>query len=255
MKQTRHFPLGAGFGALAAAMALLAPVHAATVAAHSGNANPLTEGWSRFPGDGSSSEGPVDDAGTPAWSISDSSTAGGSYLWYYETLPAAQDTLASSRGWTLDATLRVTAPGAAPLGSTFIGFGTGHTQYGLLIAASAAGDMTLTAIDEGAGRDDWPSATIVGGATGYHDYRLVYDPASTSVDVFFDGALRISDWTSGPTNFLVGPQWGMGASGYTGEADFASLRVAVVPEPGTLALMLAALAGMMGASRARRRSA
>jgi hypothetical protein len=174
MKQSRHLHWAPWVGAATAVLALLAPAQAApTVAVHAGSADPAAEGWSRIPGDGSSSEGPVNDAGTAAWAISDPSTAGGSYLWYYETLTPVQDALASSRGWILDATLRVTATGPAPLGSTFIGFGTGVTQYGLLIAASAAGDMTLTGIVEGASVGDWRTATIVGGATGHHDYRLV----------------------------------------------------------------------------------
>ncbi|MDC0936773.1 hypothetical protein OAS39_10845 [Pirellulales bacterium] len=91
-----------------------------------------------------------------------------------------------------------------------------------------------------------------GGEGGYHDYEMVFDPTTQTVDVLADGNLVIDDmlpleFTSLDLNRIL---WGSNASGGTGNANYSFIGFQVVPEPATMALALT-LAGSLAPLRRR----
>jgi hypothetical protein len=70
---------------------------------HAGSTAPTTEGWSVLISPGTSA-GPINDSGTPVWSISNSSEE---QYGFYSAVPTAAEVLAASLGWSLKITLRV----------------------------------------------------------------------------------------------------------------------------------------------------
>ncbi len=205
---------------------------------HVGAADPVIDSWLPFNGSaGVAFNGPVDDAGTPAWNVTDASTVSGSREAWVRSLTPDQLVEAASGGWKMSGRLRVVNAGDAPDGaielSAFLdssrgyvlSFGSdaaGHAVVGELVGTAATG-LTV-------GR----TATLATG--GYHDYEMVYDPSDATVDVYADGMLVIADYvgmlTSSTLNRVL---WGSNASAAVGSGNYARVEFEVFGDFATVA--------------------
>jgi hypothetical protein len=87
-----------------------------------------------------------------------------------------------------------------------------------------------------------PDFALEGAGDGYHLYQLRYDPVSASADLFVDGVERLSNYFGVPGINVPRVGWGAGGGPGTGQGNFAAVRFAVVPEPGTAAITCVLLA-------------
>ena len=187
---------------------------------HTGSTDPALEGWQAIGSHNDATAGPVNDAGTPAWFSNDTSTAGGSYRYYFANVTNAQAASATSLGWTLTARVRVTAVSTTSIGSPYAGFANGPRTYSMFFAGRANGDVEVSLNGSGL------SFTLAGGMSAYHDYSLVYDPVAGSADLLVDGVERLSN-DSGAADPRQLVDWGTGSNGYDGSANFNRVKFSV----------------------------
>lgn len=196
---------------------------------HVGDNVPEAEGWTEVSG-GSLPEVPVDDGGTPSWSIHDNVATPASGYLVYRQIPTAQNVSdAAQLGWTLRANLRVIDGGGHVHGSVLVEYADGPRRYSMVFGSASAtsddlevrlwnGDVDIDGSALGA------SCTLPGeaGASGaHHLYELTFDPVSGSSDLFVDGVERLGDYTG--HHFLT-PQtqvvWGAASDLDTGEGRY-----------------------------------
>jgi hypothetical protein len=158
---------------------------AQTVASHSGFNDPTEEG---FTANGIESLGsPIDDGGTLAWNLN-TGTAGQELL-YERPLTAEEIAFAKTNGYTLRANLRIPTAGKL-LGSDGMGFWAQLEDDWWLMRFSTDSSANPTVHIHGGGGGNHQ---ILG--SGYHNYELVYDPASSSADLYVDNIEVLSDLT------------------------------------------------------------
>ena len=98
------------------------------------------------------------------------------------------------------------------------------------------------------------SHVLAGSDSNYNTFQLVYDPTSKLANLFVNGTEELTGYT-GDTSFVGA--WGLafyavsGGQGNFNLAEVTSGPSTTVPEPGSLAIFLSALAGVIGAGRAR----
>jgi len=202
---------------------------------HVGDADPyLDEAWSqRIVGTGITvGPEPAEDA----WKVADQSSAGGNGYGYFLELTEQEQAAALSQGWILQMTLRVedlpnTVGGAVgaqvafpgPMNRIFtLGFGT--DQDGNPIAGIYTGSGFTQ------------SAPIPG--DGYHDYEMIFDPDTQTVDLLADGVEILSNHfgythTGGINRVLFGAN----SSADTGTGYYRFVQFQIIPEPSTFVLL------------------
>ncbi|MDC0936775.1 hypothetical protein OAS39_10855 [Pirellulales bacterium] len=192
---------------------------------HVGDNDPLSEGWFDFQGDVPiANNGPVDDAGTAAWNIHDSSTAGGSREAYTRSLTADQLAQAGAEGWSFRGNLRVLDVNESPQGAIELSvFLDSDVGYILWFGADAAGNPIVGEFSGSASSGLAVGRTAVLDDAGYHDFEMAYDPGEQSVDVFADGRLIINNMAPADLegNVLNRILWGSNHSSGTGNANYA----------------------------------
>ncbi len=258
-----------GTAAVALLLALGAPAQAGSVVTHSGSADPEAEGWT---GIGNVdvegwAEG-VDDGGTAAWRIADTSTGNDQYAYYSYAL-SGEDL---SGAWTATARARVEH---TELDTTFKG-----VNFACSFAVADGSDLwRVDLLGSGSGPPDsdygvwhWDSSTTPGqlvqlvsmnAGAGYHYFQLIYPGEGTSVDLYVDGihAGEISaDQAESSTQMSVAfgsaNFWDEGTS-YWNEVSFETGQhpVEPIPEPFSVATVAMAVCGLRVYYRRKRRAA
>ncbi|MDC0936774.1 PEP-CTERM sorting domain-containing protein [Pirellulales bacterium] len=195
---------------------------------HQGDMDPLDENWLAFNGAaGVANNGPIDDSGTPAWNINDDSDAGDTRESYTRRLTDEQLAQAAVDGWRMKGTLRVVSTDDVPDGAIEMSvFTDNNVGYLLWLGADSAGNAIVAEFGgvQADGLALGRSVTL--GSGGYHDYEMVFDPTSQTVDVLADGNLVIDDmlpleFTSLNLNRIL---WGSNASAGIGEANYSFIE-------------------------------
>ncbi len=219
---------------------------------HTGSSDPTSEGWV---GGTTGVVGPVNDGGVDAWSINDNTTTAGSG--YSAALTAADFAILNTEGWTMSANMRMVSGIAGGKSPFLMSFRNGTRSYDFLWGLDSNNNQYVQA---STGRNlsfftsfSGPLLTL---SSGYHQFDMVYDPLSTTVDVFVDDIevfSNVSGWSLAQSVML----WGGGGSQPTGQANFASVgfqsNEAAVPEASTCALVLTGLIGLGVVRRKRTR--
>lgn len=228
---------------------------------HSGSANPTTEGWSR-----TSTSNVVasayNDNGREVWRVYDAGlTTSANNLNYSASLNAAAVASVMDSGWELSATLSVPVDDpdhsiAMAAGSNiWIGFiingsATTRRAWAFMFGRAENGDTLVSTYGSG-------SAVTL--SPGYHDYSMVYDPATALVTVSIDGEFwKTYAGSSSSGNSTQQVYWGDN-SGQTvtqpGRAVYyESVQFAAVPEP-SRALLAGLGIAFLGFRRRRGRHA
>jgi hypothetical protein len=197
---------------------------------HLGAADPASEAWLPYNGAaGVAFNGAIDDAGTPAWNVTDTSTASGSRAGWVRSLTAEQLVEAASGGSKMSGRLRVVNSGDAPDGAVELSaFLNDKKGFVLWLGSDAQGNPIVGELagTAAAGLSVGRTATLVGG--GYHDYEIVYDANDASVDVYADGNLAIADYVGMQTSTALNRSpWGSNASAAVGSGNYSRVELDV----------------------------
>jgi hypothetical protein len=225
----------------------------AIVASHAGDTDPTTEGWTTFGPGSAVVVGAVNDGGTLAWMVNDTSTATNTHLFYRQPLTSSQASDADTNGWILSTTLRVlssTRPQDSFSPSIYYYDGTTNWTVGFNVVS---GDTVVQLVD---GYNNFgnsvettlgPTYTIPGNSS-YNRFELRFDPVSSTADLFVNGVERLSDYGGIPDGKFFGPpdnapqlSWGTPSPTDSGHGNFQAITFAIIPEPSALALMLLSL--------------
>ncbi|MBY0399071.1 hypothetical protein K2X89_02170 [Myxococcota bacterium] len=213
---------------------------------HWGYLDPATEGWTPAVGTAASvtTSSVFSDLGSGlhAWAVVDNSTVPGSTLAYDRVIPPTEIALGQTAGWRLSVRVRVVDVPDELI--SVAGFGLASTiaatyrdatrDWYLGFASDANGDPILRL-------PDGTTFTLVGGGSGHHLYELVYDPVSTSADLFVDNVERVSNIVANANPFATGiVRWGALTSLDDGRGHFNLVRFANSPLPLPEASMSAA---------------
>lgn len=224
---------------LAANIALASTLHALPVVLyeHTGDADPTTEGWTLGPQIGATTLGPINDSGTPAWSIMNSAAGD---TGFYRVIPTPAEVSAASFGWSLKVTLRVTASDDAPGGSMLSLYRDGFRSYQMHFGSAANGDaLVVLADNSGSNSTTGPRFTVPGGSV-YNTFELIYSPGDASADLFVNGVEQLSNYTGFPLSQTL-LAWGDGSTrdvplvpprNYS-DANYSEVVFSIVPEPTT----------------------
>jgi hypothetical protein len=222
--------------------------NAGFVFTHSGDADPLSEEFSRdFVFGAPSAIGPIaDDQGLPAWSVLGTGQDS-QYSYASGALSTSQLIDITNHGFTFTMIARAvqginpTYDASHPVAVAGGGLNTGLQRFDVALGLDGNGNSVvfLVTADDNSGPGSslvgtGPSYTLTG--NDYHTYTLTYDPLTQLADLFIDGVQRIEGYAGNSTNRSnVGLYFGA-ASG--GQGDFNFVEVTSVPEPSTLALAL-----------------
>jgi hypothetical protein len=180
--------------------------------------------------------GPVSPDGTNcanAWNISDNSSASGLNVSYSYPLDAATHARAMSDAWELTVVARmVTDFGGTRSG--FIQFGNTNTQRRFLVTfdLNASGVLLMQFVGPNGGND----AFARGG--DYHTHKIVYSPATDTVNYYVDWQLVRSGWAGDSSpDAIDGPAFGVNSPAGKGSLNFSLAQFGVQP-PGPVAKAL-----------------
>ncbi len=213
-----------------------------TIIQHSGANNPLTEGFSisSLHNPEVQQLGPVfDDQGFDAWSIKDSRPSG--YTFYQYALLPEETESASIHGWMMSANMRF-----VELGDSRLDLMTASNGFTFYLTLKSNGDIVVS-------HRQVVLYTIEGGGNDYHEFSLVYDVEDTTVSLWIDGSLRLTNIFES-TNYSAPTSVLFGNGGPHGHTHWNEFTFAAIPEPATVALLsgLGALV-FVGALRWRER--
>ncbi len=202
---------------------------AGLIAAHSGSADPTTQGWTALPGSGGVLVGGVNDSGTEAWFVDDNSTVLNSIYLYEHAVLAGEISDGNTSGWELSTSLRVASDEVLTVdGSPVVSYRDGVRGWQMNFGLNSGGD-TFVRLFDGA------THTLVGNSS-YNTFALRYDPVASNADLFVNGVEVISDY-AGFANTQTRVLWGAGRSPDAGQGNFASVAFATVPEPTSLPVL------------------
>ncbi len=218
---------------LIASLALAVTSHALPVVLyhHTGDINPTTEAWTAL-GSGSTVM-PVNDSGTPAWSIVNNSPAD---TGAYEVIPTIPQVTDASLGWSYCVTLHVTDPGLTPAGSMLAIYRDGARSYQMHFGSDANGNP-LVLLSDGTGGGTGGAQYTVTGSKGFNIYELIYSPTAYSVPnsatLYVNGAVALSGYTGfGSTQRKL--DWGDGstqvAASNLSKGNYAKVVFSILPK-------------------------
>lgn len=236
------------------------------IISHSGDTNPVFEGWTEILVGNNVSVGPVlNDAGPGlhAWLTYDKDTGtapkASAYYQGQAAVTAQQWTDAATKGWSMKATLRVDdflvsgfdeTPGLVP------GIQMAFVDPGLWILFALGsddnGNTTMTLKGNYVGGQWGPTETATISGSGYNDYELLWDPTD-GLDLIVNGSTIVDNYDCS-TDFAgaLGNRlyWGCTDTGGKGAGYWTNVEFASVPEPSTIVmLVLGSLALLMGRRR------
>jgi hypothetical protein len=186
---------------------------------------------------------PINDGGTFAWAQDTSSNVTiNSYYWITVTNNDANQ--AAAQGWSLTARVRLPVAGQTSVGGSgkTVAYGDGDRGWIVHFSTQANGDPTVWLLAWNSPYT-WPgvSYTLSGaGTSAYHTYKLVYDPAMTSADLFVDGNEVISNFVGQGPGYVPGQKfvaWGDTSGADGGDVNWNFVEWYAVPEPATMALI------------------
>lgn len=207
---------------------------------HEGNANPTTEGWTHIDSGIGATAGSVTNdqgSGIDAWFTDDDGLTGQSFEFYNQTPTSSQIVAAGSLGWTLRARVRVVDIPDAVDFSVFAGYRDGSTEWEMIFGSKSNGDPVVRL---STGPNIGPEYILEGSQGGYHSYDLVYDPITSSADLFVDGIERISNYFGRTDGLGATVHFGAGQSDTTGRGNWNQVQweVKSIPEPCVATLIL-----------------
>jgi hypothetical protein len=187
----------------------------------------------------------IDDGGTPAWA--QNTTGTGSYAMYYLSPDVADANEGAANGWELEVEARIPTTSLTPSFGSAAGYWDGAKRWHLMFGAEADGDPIVKLADGGN-----PTYTLQGaGNTGYHTYKLVYDSAAGTADLFVDGNEVISNWAGGAATTTLIVRWGDDAFAEDAQVNWNHVKWETVPEPA--AILLVTIGGFFALRRRRTR--
>lgn len=203
---------------------MVAVAGAAPLALHIGPIDPTTQGWNVFRGPFNS--GPIynSSGGIDAWQVED---PGGGFEGGYEVvIPDIELLDAQTNGFTFRAIVR-TPNGNQPLNDAIIA-GVNIDEEGYILRFGADnGTPTVDFLGVGG-----TAVTLTGLDDGFHLYEVVYDPGTSTADLFVDGVEEISDvagWNGTFLNKVV--SFGSGAGGGAGNGYYHLVQFDIAPAP------------------------
>jgi hypothetical protein len=208
--------------------------------------------WTKVGGGGTGGTLVMDDT-TPAWKVPD----GYGYEWRMDV--AADDiSYAQTNGWTLSANLKVLSDGSGDYYTHELYYGSGNSGHFYKLAFSRDSSSNPKVRVTGS---TTTSSIILSGPGAYHDFSLVYDPASNTADFFFDGVESYSNMAPGGSgtwdnSWVV---WGDSTSTVLGGPTVNCHQVqwdgggVATPEPSTLLLLGIGVFGLLAYAWRKRR--
>jgi hypothetical protein len=190
---------------------------------HSGSLNPAEQFWSpMLGGTPIAANAAVDDAGVSAWNIHDNSTAPGSRAAWFRALTGGQLEAARNDGWRMKGRLRVLNNNDTPDGAIEMSvFLDSDRGYVLWLGSDAAGNTLVSEVIRTSGAVTvGRSATVAG--LSYHDFEMVFDPQTQTVDLWANGDRVIADLQPLDLqgNVLNRVAWGSNSSAGVGNANY-----------------------------------
>lgn len=234
-------------------------LQAATVLySHQGATDPTTEGWAKSTSSATtivtSAYTDVADNYRQSWRIYDpGATSGGTGLYYQTSLTAPKVTDILSTGWECNATVKI--PTLDPNENAAWTTGS-NTWVGFLAANDGSGNRRAWALMLGRNATGGTIVSVFGGTNktlspGYHDYSMVYDPATKLTTVSIDGEVWLTDYAGSNQGAAGGSSllyWGdnnaqslpqTARAAYYESVEF--IQYSAVPEPGRMLLLSSAL--------------
>jgi len=190
---------------------------------HVGDADPRTEGWGAEGGAVGVTEQAVASP-TPSWGVNDTSSALDSQLGFAVYPTPDEMCWARYAGWILRATAAVVDAPDAVDGSIAASYFDGLTLWELRVGADAVGDPIVTL-----GLD---TVTLIGLGTGHHEYEMLFDPTTGTVDVSVDGVPTILGNVGTATTQVDEPRVAFGSADDLGigHAEWSDFEFSIVPE-------------------------
>ena len=235
---------------LAASIALTSTSHSFPVVLyqHNGATDPTAEAWTLGSHIGATTLGPVNDSGTPAWSIINSNAGD---TGFYRAAPTPAEVSAASLGWSLKATLRVTDLDDAPGGSMLCLYRDGASSYQMHFGSTPSGDAVVVLTDNSSSDSTAGSRFTVPGGSIYNTFELIYSPTAGSADLFVNGVEQLSNYTGFPLAQTL-LAWGDGSTrdqplvpprNYS-DANYSEVVFSIVPEPSTAVFGVVGVLGL-----------
>ena len=227
--------------AVTAVLGLSALASADVLIDHTGNNDPVDEGWGVIRDFGATATAVTNDNGTGlnAWAISKSISS--QEKGYEYVLTSGEAAAATSFGWVVKSTLRIANVNDAPDYAVSMLYSNGTKRFDLALGSNAAGDpiaMLVNSYVANGGDPAGPSFTLTGGGNNYHIYEMIFNKVTNTADLKIDGVTRISGYT-GNNQFVPTPrlQWGAFGGDGTGDGRYNGMELDVtVPEPASIAL-------------------
>ena len=190
---------------------------------HFGDADPRTEGWGPEGLASGVTEQAVSGVAFPSWAVDDATGDPDSQLAFAVYPTPDEMCWARSSGWILRSIASVVDAPDAVDGSIFASYFDGLTLWELRVGADAAGDPIVTL-----GAD---TVTLTGLGPGHHEYEMLYDPATGTVDVSVDGVPTILANPGATQTQVDAPRIAFGSNddAGTGHAEWAEVEFAIVP--------------------------
>ena len=233
-------------------MALSVSAYATTIAQHSGQTSPVGSEGFDVPY-GTDVGVPVDDGGIDAWRINSGRCP------YRIDIAAGAEEMYSD-GWTASMDVRL---GTVPYDGTLWGatlevnykpVAVGSLTYMIMVGADGEGNPTLFKLNNYNTfvRTEMPLTGISG--SGYHTYEMRMDPLSTTAKVYVDDLYQGDIAGDTGTLDLHRLNWGaQGGAADNADPHYASVLLATIPEPSTLALLATGLLGLPALAWRKRR--
>jgi hypothetical protein len=196
-----------------------------TIFQHSGDNNPLNEGF-LLASYGNPQLSPViNDLGVNAWSVR---MTGSDAAQYSQTATAQQTALIDASSWDLSITLRILTAPTTPSQGILVDFETGTERFGILFGEESNDDPLVQV----GGSSLSPVFVLNGAGSTYNNYQLIYDSTTDTAELWINGVEEISDVVSGPniTSF-ASLSWSDYQHLNSMDANWSLVSLQIVPEP------------------------
>lgn len=172
----------------------------------------------------------MDDLGSGfhAWQVTDQTTAASQFIQYNLPLTPEQQAVLTSNPWVMTIRSRFSEDFASSF-AVMSQFGTAAgNRFLLWFDVNETLDLTLR--PQGAADLVLTSGSV--GTAAYHLHQVVYNPATTNADYYFDGERILTGWAGDVSVFAYsGIQWGTGSSANQGSMNFNLVEFKAVEPP------------------------